>query len=60
MSDVAVKVTHVGRLNPKLFESTMSHLIEWLEETGRLPVEADVAEIVAEYAEDEPEIEVFA
>ena len=54
-----VKVTHVGKFNPKLFESTMLHLIEWLEERGELPVEEDVEEIVAEY-EEEPEIEVVS
>lgn len=56
-----VKVTHVGKFNPNLFGPTLLHLIDWLKETGRLPVEADVADIVAEY-EEEPvsEVEVVA
>lgn len=53
MSDMnEVKVTHVGKPDPKLFEQTMLHLMEWLQERGELPVEEDVAEIVAQYEEE--------
>jgi len=57
MSDV--KVTHVGKFNPDLFEQTMVHLMEWLEEQGVVLVEEDVAEIVAQY-EEEPEFDLVS
>lgn len=51
MSNKPLIGTHIGKPDPKLFADTWDHLIEWLRETGRLPVDADVAEIVAEYEE---------
>jgi hypothetical protein len=50
MSDV--KVTHIGKPDPKLCEPMLLHLMEWLQERGELPVEEDVAEIVAQYEEE--------